>query len=349
MAPPNDKKDDDHTEGRGETGKVEEAQIVPVKKIRMEEQSTDQKPAMPPTKPQLPTSTSDDSSINMGNVVKYIIPYVLQHLPAVLASGTLFADMPLHLQQPLDIKTKSQTSELVSYKDRWTTANAVTASTMYEATGSLFWCNPFPASEVEEVLARDPVLWSQVREVADGHFKVACKAPAETRGKALAETRGKDMTRIVFPISLPVHVEEVGFIKTQLRSTLHVVSGHVYFYDWYLAMYEALDAGSTLDVLSLWQCCLMATLHVRVGMSLTDLAVFSIQQSEHRKTMDTMPCMMCLDGSVMMIRVCARVFCHVFAVCLQSVCAMRLPCCCHVFTMLCDRSASTLTPSLPSP
>ena len=311
----------------GKRGNVEEAQIVPVKKIRTGEQSTDQKPAMPPTKPQLPTSTSDDSSINMGNVMKCIIPYVLHHLRAALASGTQFADMPLHLQQPLDIKTKSQTSELVSYKDRWTTANAVTASTMYEATGSLFWCNPFPASEDEEVFAGDPVLWSQVQEVADGHFKVACKAPAETRGKALAETRGKDVTRTLFPISLLVHV--VGFIKTQLRSTLHVVSGHVYFYGWYLAMHEALDAGSTLDVLSLWQCCLTATLHVRVGMSLTDLAVFSIQQSEHRKTMDTMPCMMCLDGSVMMICVCARVFCHVFAVCLQCVCnafAMLLPC-----------------------
>jgi hypothetical protein len=330
MVPPDDKKDDDHTPRKeplkavGKRGGVTEEQAVPVKKPRMS--------AMPPTEPQLPTSTSDDSSINMGNVMKCIIPYVLHHLRAALASGTQFADMPLHLQQPLDIKTKSQTSELVSYKDVWNTANAVTALTataMYEAAGSLIWCNPFPASEDEEVLAGDPVLWSQVREVADRHFRHACKAPAETRGKAPAETRGSDVPRTVFPISLPVHVEEVGFIETQLRSTLHVVSGHVYLYGWYLAMYEALDAGSTLDVLSLWRCCLTATLNVRVGMSRTDLAVFSIQQSEHRNTMDTMPCMMCLDGFVMMICMCACVFSHVFAVCLRCVCnafAMLLPC-----------------------
>eukprot|EP00972_Heterocapsa_arctica_P011662 1708592-Heterocapsa_arctica.AAC.1 len=74
----------------------------------------------------------------MGNVMKEVIPYVMHHLRAVLASGTQFADMPLHLQQPLDIKARSVNSELVSYKDPWNTAKAVTALTataMYEAAG----------------------------------------------------------------------------------------------------------------------------------------------------------------------------------------------------------------------
>jgi hypothetical protein len=104
-------------------------------------------------------------------------------------------------------------------------------------------------------------------------------------GKAPAETRG--VTRIMFPITLPVHVTEINQAKNQyMLSCLHVLSGHIYIYSWYLAMYEALDAGFLQDV-SLWQCCLTATLHVRVGMSLTELAVLSIQQR------DTMPCMMC--------------------------------------------------------
>eukprot|EP00972_Heterocapsa_arctica_P111851 16428461-Heterocapsa_arctica.AAC.1 len=60
----------------------------------------------------------------MGNVMKEIIPWVLHYLRIALASGNQFADMPVHLQQPLDIKTKSQTSELVSYKDAWNTDKA---------------------------------------------------------------------------------------------------------------------------------------------------------------------------------------------------------------------------------
>jgi hypothetical protein len=104
-------------------------------------------------------------------------------------------------------------------------------------------------------------------------------------GKAPAETRG--VTRIMFPITLPVHVTEINQAKNQyMLSCLHVLSGHIYIYSWYLAMYEALDAGFLQDV-SLWQCCLTTTLHVCVGMSLTELAVLSIQQR------DTMPCMMC--------------------------------------------------------
>ena len=202
----------------------------------MEEPNTALTLAMSPPKPQLPLSTSDDSFINLGNVMKEIIPYVLHHLRAVLASGTQFADMPLHLQQPLDIKTKSQTSELVSYKDLWNTDKAVTALTtaaMYEAAGSLIWCNAFPASGDEEVLAGDPVLWSQVREVADAHFRVAGTSIKELAsspvkgtapGKAPAETRG--VTRIMFPITLPLHVTEINQAKNQyMLSCLHVLSG----------------------------------------------------------------------------------------------------------------------------
>jgi hypothetical protein len=203
----------------------------------------------------------------------------------------------------LDIKTKSGASELVSFKDAWNTEKAMIAlatTAMYEAAGNLIWCNPFLANEDDEVLAGDPVLWSQVREVAESHFKVAVTsikelasspakgtAHAETRGKALAETQGPDVTRIVFPITLPVHGTEINKAKNpSLKSCLHVLSGHVYIYGWYLAMHDALDAGSPQDVLALWQCCLTTTLHVRVGLTLTELAVLSIQQSEGRKTMD---------------------------------------------------------------
>jgi hypothetical protein len=161
------------------------------------------------------------------------------------------------------------------------------------------------------VLAGDPVLWSQVREVADTHFKVpvasvneiaaspaknkAPRSPASSPAKAPAERRGEDVMRTLFPIPLPVHVTEMNQAKNDKRSCLHVVSGHVYIYGWYLAMYEALDEGCAQDILSLWQCCLTTTIHVRIGLTVTELSVLSIQQSENRKTMDTMPCMTCSD------------------------------------------------------
>jgi hypothetical protein len=83
----------------------------------------------------------------------------------------------------------------VMQRDSWYTDKAVTALTataMYEAaTGSSIWCNPFPACEDEEVLATgDPVLWSQVREVADAHFTVA-----GTNSKELASSPAKAQTR----------------------------------------------------------------------------------------------------------------------------------------------------------
>eukprot|EP00972_Heterocapsa_arctica_P038772 5713668-Heterocapsa_arctica.AAC.1 len=169
-------KADETAKAGGKRGGVVEEPAVPVKKPRVEEPTAARTLDVPPPKPQLPSPTSDDYSINMGNVMKEIIPYVMHHLRIALASGTQFADMPVHLHQPLDIKTKSETSELVSYKEPWHTDRAVIALTttaMYEASGSLIWCNPFTSSEDEEVLAGDAVLWSQVREVADGHFRVA--------------------------------------------------------------------------------------------------------------------------------------------------------------------------------
>jgi hypothetical protein len=80
-------------------------QVIPVKKTRVVETSTALTLSYPP-KPEQPTSTSDDSSINMGNVMKEIIPWTLHHLLIALATGT----------QPLNIKARSVT-DFVSCKE----------------------------------------------------------------------------------------------------------------------------------------------------------------------------------------------------------------------------------------
>eukprot|EP00972_Heterocapsa_arctica_P038678 5699341-Heterocapsa_arctica.AAC.1 len=60
-------KADEPAKSGGKRGGVEEEQVIPVKKTRVKETRTALTLAVLPPKPQLPTSTSDDSSINMGN------------------------------------------------------------------------------------------------------------------------------------------------------------------------------------------------------------------------------------------------------------------------------------------
>ena len=68
--------------------------------------------------------------------------------------------------------------------------------------------------------------------------------------------------------------------------SLSIVSGHVYLYAWYLGMWHALQAGNMVAVASLWQAGLTVTIHLRAGLTATELAVLSIQQSEQRKGQD---------------------------------------------------------------
>jgi hypothetical protein len=210
-----------------------------------------------------------------------VIPYVQQHWRQCLNAGdptfSQFPDKDLHLHQPLLIKESLVQNELVSFKAPWTTKDALASlrsTAMYEAGGNLVWCNPFPSSDEAVVVAGDPVLWEHVKEVAEVHFG----ASAVSRGHAIA--------RIVFPIALPIHVDDESLVGSGVfASALPLVSGHVYVYAWWVAMFTALDEGKISQVAALWQCALTVTMSVRMGMSHADLAIFSIQQSELRKNM----------------------------------------------------------------
>jgi len=209
------------------------------------------------------------------------IPYVQERLRECLNTGqdvfSQFQDNELHLHEPLVIKESVVENEMVSFKAPWTATDALASlrsTTMYEAGGNLVWCNPFPSSPEAVVVAGDPVIWEHVKEAAEVHFGVS------------AMSRGNAISRIVFPIALPIHVDDEVLIRSGIfASALPLVSGHVYVYAWWVAMFNALDEGNTNQVAALWQCALTVTMSVRMGMSHADLAIFSIQQSELRKNM----------------------------------------------------------------
>jgi len=256
---------------------------VPAKKPRVEFVTSDPKPVETKSdskqvlvaKPVLPTAATAD----VEATIRSVIPYVQQQLRVCLSSKEAafaqFPDQALHLHAPLMIKESANRDELVSFKAPWTTTDALaslSSTAMYEAGCNLLWCNPFPASQDAMVIAGDRVLWDHVREAAEVHFS------------ALAAPQGRAISRLVFPISLPIHVDDDKVIQGGIfPSVLPLVSGHVYVYAWWVAMFKALDAGSMSDVAALWQCALIVTVTVRMGMSQADLAIFSIQQSELRK------------------------------------------------------------------
>ena len=92
----------------------------------------------------------------------------------------------------------------------------------------------------------------------------------------------------MFPVTVPVHVLSITATTNAscFQNSLPVVSGHIYIFAWYVAMYDALSRTDVAGIAALWQCGLTISTQVRVGLSDEGLSIWSLQSSEARKTQE---------------------------------------------------------------
>lgn len=188
---------------------------------------------------------------------------VNHHLLAALGAAGFAQRRELWHHPPLDAAI---------YPCAWDAAEARTALELpggrYEAGGNLTWLDPFPAEETDSVIAGDEVSWSQILAVEELHFGDA----------ALAPKQGKTRHRVIFPITVPVYVADVGLIegRSHFPSTLKMVCGHVYIYGWYLGMFRALRDRDMPRVIQLWQGARTVAFQCRVIATVRDAALYSL-------------------------------------------------------------------------
>ena len=240
-------------------------------------------PAEPivPTKPIVPTAEARDTDTLA--TMRGIIKYVKHGLRARLANHAQFvAEVALYKQAPLTIRASSaDTSELISYKHEWSAESAAVSlqsTGRYEGGGNVLWLNPFTTSQETAQAAGPPPTWESVHQMAD-QFRVGQDPPGQTeKGRKLAKEK-----RLLFRTPLFVHASTLDALaKPSFPGTLELVSGHVALYGWYLAAYEALDAGGPAAdewVWALWQAGLTVSIHAQIVTSPSDLAAISLKAS----------------------------------------------------------------------
>ena len=213
-----------------------------------------------------------------------IIRYVQYHLKNQLRDNpqffSAFPDTELHAHQPLAIKAASSDNDLLSYKAPWSkdiAAVALASTHLYEAGGNIFWINPFVDGTDENMCAGEGQSWEVVHTMADV-FRVNTSHGASTpMSDGLAKGR-----RLKFSVIFPVHGDKVDFFGKQdsFPGTLKLVTGHVALWGWYLAAFEALDAGNTALVALLWQAALNATIQANVITDTSALALLSMSSND---------------------------------------------------------------------
>ena len=180
----------------------------------------------------------------------------------------------------------SQT-ELVSYKAPWDQEQAAVSlktTNMYEASGNLFWVNPFPASPQEAIVAGESPSWAMVDDMA-GIFRACASTPGDDDDKLKLTARDN---RIVFPVTLCVYAPKAADLEGKtFPGALRVVTGHTAIYGWYLAMYEALDKGPRSWVAALWQAALTVTIQSHVIADVSSLALLSMRKNSDLKSKPT--------------------------------------------------------------
>jgi len=181
--------------------------------------------------------------------------------------------LPLMRHQPLEIRAAAGEADMVSYKAPWKLQNAKLAlggTGLYEASGSLFWLNPFPSDAQSSKCAGDTPSWKSIHSAADA-FR-----PDDIKAFEMGSEGPKGQKRILFPGVMAVHAPTLdGFLADAFPGNMQVVTGHVLIYAWYLAMFDALEGGHTLWVASLFQAALTATIRAYVCASTPELATLS--------------------------------------------------------------------------
>jgi len=143
---------------------------------------------------------------------------------------------------------------------------------MYEAGGNVFWSNPFVDEEDEKICAREVNSWEHVNTMAD-MFRLGGQEGASTPLDGGLIAKGK---RLRFTVSFAVHAAKADVFAQHDHSAsgLKLVTGHVALWGWYLAAFEALDAGNTELVAILWQAALTATIQAHL---ITDSSMLALQ------------------------------------------------------------------------
>ena len=225
-----------------------------------------------------------------GHVIsnmRQIIPYVTGHLRQVLKRrdefNTYFADVAPHLHQPLAIHTEDTlpADAMTAYKLPWTTTNAKTSlesTGMFEAAGNVLWVCPYPPTDDGgKNIAGEVRGWSDVTEIAETCFS------ADAYQTTHAASQGS-VARITFPVMLALYAANVPHVLLDaFPSSLALLTGHVYVYAWYWAVFGAINTNNYGLIAALWQAGLSVTIHCRVGMTESERAVLSIAMSESRK------------------------------------------------------------------
>ena len=234
-----------------------------------------------PAKPQIPPREQTDVKVRI--VVRAVIAYVKYALKQQLKDNPIhfhaFPDVPLDEHTPLLIREGKDT-DLVSYKHPWVqemAAISLKSTDKYEAAGNLLWINPFPADSHDDILSGDNNSWELVHSMADAfRFSRGASTPLQNKSGTIAKEK-----RVMFPVSLAVWAPNAEFYTSRVTfpGTMKLVTGHVAVWGWYLAMYEALDAGNTEFVAVLWQAALTVTIQAHIIKERSSLAVLSMSIS----------------------------------------------------------------------
>ena len=227
-----------------------------------------------------------------GEQFRVLMEAVADEVCQMLGACFTAADLPQILSQfagisspaghpPLDIRS-GPAGGLSSFKDPWCddkAARSLDETGMYEAAVNILWLHAFYKSTT---ISGDPPTWLTVVEIRDKEMIAAASAHVSVRA---------EVPHIVFPITVPAIVDRTSAAKQPADSPgstaghrfLRVLSFEAYVWAFYLAMYDALTAKDAKMVAALWQCCLTATVHVRVNLTRPQQALWSIECSETNK------------------------------------------------------------------
>jgi hypothetical protein len=277
--------------GAGKTKANDVIDPVPIKVPRLSEAPpvAEPQPSPPPPLPQLP----NDEHALAAPVMAKLIPWVAHALgeyicklpgdfPALPAEGICGA-APLAIDEDA---SRAATPGLKSFKPPWTARQCLSSMAttgMYEASGNVAWIKPFCDSEADQVIAGDPPTWAQVKEMAEANF--ALKA-----SHSQIAWRGHELHRLIFPCTCYVFLKDKEFALDTLvfNYSLNLLTGHVYVFAWWWAVYEAVRSQHLSWIASLWQAGLTVTIHLRGVLDVRSLVQLSCVQSEVHKAAERM-------------------------------------------------------------
>jgi len=203
---------------------------------------------LPASKPDVPTCP-DAVGVRVLPLMQELIPFVKYELRLRIRDDTTtmyaaFSDVDLHSHQPLEIRAAAGEADMLSYKAPWKRESAKLAlggAGLYEASGSLFWLNPFPPDAEMSKCAGATPSWKSVHAAADA-FR-----PDDLKAFEMGSEGPTRQKRILFPAVMAVHAPTLdGFLAEAFPGNVQEVTGHVLIYAWYLAMFQALQGGHAL-------------------------------------------------------------------------------------------------------